>query len=355
MSLITSYETLQSKGKIKIDAPQRMVLGKLDILAQSLNSQKPQNFLEKFFGAKNNVPRGLYIWGEVGRGKTMVMDLFYACIENPKKRRVHFHAFMQEIHKLRATLKSNDVISTIADGVAQQASVLCLDEMQIADIADAMIIGRLFEALQLRGVCFVTTSNLPPDQLYKDGLNRNLFLPFITKLNAQLDVVHLGDGIDYRLGRMASRQTYLTPLSTETDAEIMAIWNELTDDAEGEPLDLEILGRKLHVPKTAHACASFTFAELCENPLAAPDYLALARNFRTIFVQHIPALKANQRNETKRFILMIDSFYDAKTKLVISAEVPAEKICVSGPHRAEFLRTASRLQEMQSASWWKTT
>ena len=355
MSLITSYESLQSSGKIKIDAPQRLVLSKLDLLAQSLNTKTPQGFLAKLLRTKTIRPQGLYIWGEVGRGKTMLMDLFYASITNPKKRRVHFHAFMQEIHKLRATLKSDDVISALADGIAKQASLLCLDEMQIADIADAMIIGRLFEALQARGVCFVTTSNLPPDQLYKDGLNRNLFLPFITKLNAQLDVVHLGNGIDYRLGRMASHQTYLTPLSPEIDTEMLAIWNDLTDGAAGEPLDLEILGRNLHVPKTAHACASFTFAELCENPLAAPDYLALARNFRTIFVQHIPALKASQRNETKRFILMIDSFYDAKTKLIISAEVPPAQICKAGPHRAEFLRTASRLQEMQSASWWKTT
>lgn len=355
MSLNTNYEALLLSGKLKVDAPQHAVLQKLENLSALLNAQKRRSVFSKFLRAKQSTPRGLYIWGKVGRGKTMLMDLFFTSIKTSKKRRVHFHGFMQEIHSLRAALKSDDVISDIADGIAASTSLLCLDEMQICDIADAMIIGRLFEALQARGVCFVTTSNLPPSELYKDGLNRNIFLPFIAKLNIELDVLHLGDGRDYRLGRIASKRTYITPLGSEADAEMAALWNELTDGADGTVQELEFLGRTLHVPYAAHSCAWFSFAELCEAALAAPDYLAIAKNYRTIFVKHIPVLKASQRNEAKRFILMIDTFYDAGTRLVASAAAKPELLCPTGQHRAEFLRTASRLQEMQSASWWKAT
>jgi cell division protein ZapE len=353
MTLNQSYERLMRGGTIKPDQAQRLVLEKLALLADQLNAQNDKpNIFVRLFG-KNLPPRGLYIYGDVGRGKTMLMDLFFASVENPKKLRVHFHAFMQDVHAKRAASKSNDVISDIANDIAARAKLLCLDEMQVSDIADAMIIGRLFEALEQRDLCFITTSNLPPDQLYKDGLNRQLFSPFITKLNASLDVINLANGTDYRLGRMASRQTYITPLGKKADAAVTAIWNELTDNAIGLSQDLKILGRKLHVPQAAHGCARFSFSALCEKPLGAPDYLALTKHFLTIFIDSVPALKASQRNETKRLILMVDTFYDAKTKLVISAAAPAAKLCIAGPHRAEFLRTVSRLEEMQSASWWK--
>ncbi len=347
---------LPSYDVVTLDAAQQSVAQRLHNLSAVLNHSNPvSGFFTSLFRVKLIAPRGLYIWGNVGRGKTLLMDQFYASVKNPKKLRVHFHAFMQDIHAKRARLKSDDVISELADGIAAHTKLICLDEMQISDIADAMMIGRLFEALQHRGVCFVTTSNLPPDGLYRDGLNRQLFLPFIAKLNADLDVLHLADGRDYRLGRIASKRTYITPLSTEADAEMAALWHELTDGAEGMAQELEFLGRALHVPYAAHGCAWFSFTELCEAPLAAPDYLALAKNFRTIFVKHIPVLKATQRNEAKRFILLIDTFYDAGTRLVVSAAAKPEAICPTGPHRAEFLRTASRLQEMQSASWWKAT
>jgi cell division protein ZapE len=346
-----SYEALLRDGKLSADPKQHAVLKKLDALARHLN-QTSETFLSKIFQRKTQTPRGLYIWGDVGRGKTMLMDLFFASIKNSKKRRQHFHSFMQDIHAKRATMKSDDVIGDIATDIARNANLLCLDEMQIADIADAMIVGRLFEALDNRGVCFVTTSNLPPNLLYKDGLNRHLFLPFINKLNASLDIIELGRGQDYRLGRMASRQTYMTPLGKNAEADMQAIWDDLTDCAEGESQDLELLSRKLHVPRAAHGCAAFSFAELCERPLAAPDYLALAKNYRTIFIANVPILSAIQRNETKRFILMVDSFYDMKTRLVLTAQAPAAKLCTTGQHKTEFQRTASRLQEMQSASWW---
>jgi cell division protein ZapE len=354
MKLKHSYDLLLSEGKVKPDSAQSYALAKLTRLAGQINTQTARSsLLQRLFNPAPKKPRGIYIWGEVGRGKTMLMDLFFASVENIPKRRVHFHAFMQDVHARRTRSKSDNVISEIADEIAAHSKLLCLDEMQISDIADAMIIGRLFEALEQRNVCFVTTSNLPPDQLYKDGLNRQLFLPFIAKLNASLEVVHLKNGLDYRLGRMASRQSYITPLGTKADIAMAMIWSDLTDSSIGQSREIEILGRKLHIPNAAHSCARFTFAELCEQPLAAPDYLALSENFRTIFVSNVPALKANQRNETKRLILMIDTFYDAKTNLVVSAAVPAAKLCTAGPHRAEFLRTISRLEEMQSASWWK--
>jgi cell division protein ZapE len=355
MNLVEKYNTLIRNGTVKSDDSQLALLAKLSTLADQLNqtTATPQNFIAKLLNPKAASPRGFYVWGDVGRGKTMLMDLFFAALKTPKKQRIHFHAFMQNVHAQRANHTSHDVIAEIADAISAKAQILCLDEMQIVDIADAMIIGRLFDALEKRGVCFVTTSNLPPDELYKDGLNRQLLLPFIAKLNSKLNVVSLSHGIDYRLGRLASRQTYITPLGKKTDAEIQTIWNDLTDGAKGQPQDISLLGRTLHVPHAAHACARFSFSDLCEKPLAAPDYLALARNFRTIFIEHVPVLIATQRNETKRFILMIDTFYDMKIKLVVSAAAPASALCKAGQHRFEFHRTASRLQEMQSANWWK--
>jgi cell division protein ZapE len=356
MELQTSYNQKIAAAVLQPDLAQQIVLKKLQQLAALLNQNTTQtNFLARLMRPKQVAPRGLYIYGDVGRGKTMLMDMFFASVKNPLKRRQHFHAFMQDIHAKRAKLKSGDVISDLAEGIAEHAKLLCLDEMQISDIADAMIIGRLFEALQQRGVCFVTTSNLPPDQLYKDGLNRHLFLPFITKLNADLDVVHLGDGRDYRLGRIATRQVFHSPLGKEADIEMNQLWDDLTDGYSGEPTELAFLGRKLRIPLVAHGCARFAFSDLCEKALAAPDYLAIAQNYKTVFIDHIPIMKAGQRNETKRFILMIDTFYDAGTRLVGSAAAKPELLCPAGQHKAEFLRTASRLQEMQSASWWKTT
>ena len=351
MRLLQTYERLIDSGKAKPDAAQLHVVAKLATLSDQLNqSPRPANILKRLFAHRPKPTwRGLYIYGEVGRGKTFLMDLFLNSVINVPKHRIHFHAFMQDVHAKRATTKSKNVIADIADELSSKAKLLCLDEMQISDIADAMIIGRLFEALDARGVCIVTTSNLPPDNLYKDGLNRQLFIPFIEWMNEHLDVIHLGDGVDYRLGRMASRKTYLVGKHA---SEMNEIWNELTDHSAGESIAIDVLDRKLIVPKSAHSCARFSFAELCENPLGAPDYLALARNFRTIFIDDIPVIKASNRNKAKRFILMIDTFYDSKIKLVISAVAAPEKLYPVGPHKAEFARTVSRLNEMQSASWW---
>jgi cell division protein ZapE len=353
--VLDSYGRRVAAGSVKSDPAQRLVAERLDVLATALDAQPAPGGLFGLFKKAPPPPKGLYIHGEVGRGKTMLMDLFFAEASTQPKRRVHFHAFMQDVHaRLHAARQSQvqDAIAPVAKSLAQSARLLCLDEMQITDIADAMIIGRLFEGLLAAGTVIVTTSNLKPQDLYRDGLNRQLFLPFISLIASRLDVVSLDSRTDYRLGRVKGHETFLTPISPETDAKLQDLWQRLTDTDRGEAVEIDVIGRKLHVPQAAHGCARFSFADLCEKPLGPPDYLALAHNFRTVFVEHIPALGPERRNEAKRFVLMIDTFYDAQVRLVASSEKPPEGIYPAGDHAFEFGRTVSRLKEMQSASWW---
>jgi cell division protein ZapE len=354
MDMLADYRARVADHRLQRDDGQAEIVERLARLAADLTASAPTKpgLLSKLIKRKPVEHRGLYLFGDVGRGKTMLMDLFFENVAGWPKKRVHFHAFMQDIHKARAQHKT---IEQIADDVARDAKLLCLDEMQIVDIADAMIIGRLFEAMQQRGVVLVTTANLPPDGLYKDGLNRDLFLPFIAKLNQELDVVEIASSKDYRLGRVRAHNTYLHPATAENRVMFNALWRDLTDGAMGKADVLEVLGRKRFVPKAAHGCASFTFFELCGEALGPPDYLAIAAAYRNVFLSGVPRLKAQQRNETKRFILMIDSFYDAKTRLVILADDKPENLFPKNQHAFESQRTVSRLKEMQSASWWGKT
>jgi cell division protein ZapE len=301
MDLLSAYNQKIASQEWQSDAAQGAVIGKLANLQAALAAlpQGKPGWFDRWFPSPKTAPRGLYIYGEVGRGKTMVMDLFFEQVKDYPKKRIHFHGFMQEVHKARAQLKT---IEQIAEDFAAKAQLLCLDEMQIVDIADAMIIGRLFEALHGRGVVLVTTANLPPDGLYRDGLNRDLFLPFIAKLNLELDVVSLDSLKDYRLGRVRAQNTYLCPATAENRVHFNALWHHLTDGAMGKAEVLDVLGRKRFVPKAAHGCASFTFFELCGEALGPADYLAIAGAYRNIFMSGVPRLKAHQRNETKRFI-----------------------------------------------------
>jgi cell division protein ZapE len=354
MDMLQAYRARLLDHQLQPDEGQAQVARKLAELCEVLNTapQHKQTALSKLFGKPQQSPRGIYIYGDVGRGKTMLMDLFFESVDGWPKQRIHFHAFMQDVHKSRAQKKT---IEQIADQLAKDATLLCLDEMQIVDIADAMIIGRLFEAMHERGVVLVTTSNLPPDGLYKDGLNRDLFLPFIAKLNECLNVVSLDSMKDYRLGRIRADNTWLYPASADNRVIFNAHWQSLTEGAPGRTDVLEVLGRKLTVPKVARNCASFTFFELCGEPLGPADYLAISSAYRTVFISGVPKLKAHQRNETKRFILMIDSFYDARTRLIILADGPLDSIFPKNQHSFESGRTISRLREMQSASWWGKT
>ncbi len=351
VTLAEAYAAKVMAGELKNDAAQAAVVEKLELLAAQLGGQA-NRVLSKWFGKAANAPRSLYIHGEVGRGKTMLMDLFFETVEVSSKRRIHFHPFMQEVHQRRAKTTAANIIQVIAREISAEARLLCLDEMQVTDIADAMIIGRLFEALLANGTVIVTTSNLPPDGLYKDGLNRNLFLPAIAMMQEKFDIVSLASDRDYRLGRLKGRDTFITPLGAAATVAQQRIWQDLTETERGEPLEITVLGRTLHVPEAAHGCARFTFAAMCEAPLGPADFLAIANNFQTVFLTGIPALKTAQRDEAKRFVLLIDTLYDARRRLVATSAKDAGAIYPKGDRRFEFGRTTSRLREMQSASWW---
>jgi cell division protein ZapE len=355
--LIEDYNIRVARGELRSDECQLAVLQHLNRLGQQISEERAKGWIPRFRG-KKSIPkiRSIYIWGPVGRGKTHVMDLFFSSVPVPAKRRVHFHAFMrdvhQRLHEARKIHASSDAIQKVASDLARDIRLLCLDEMQISDIADAMIVGRLFETLLASQTVIVTTSNQPPKDLYKDGLNRALFEPFIALLESRFEVVELGGPVDYRLNRVKAHESFLTPLGPETDRKLQELWERLTDTTRGTPEAIPLLGRVLKVPQAAKACARFSFADLCEAPLGSPDYLALAQSYGTIFVEHIPVLDRSKRNEAKRFILLIDTLYDQKVRLVASSEALPEGIYSGGDHAAEFQRTVSRLREMQSAGWW---
>jgi cell division protein ZapE len=357
MGMRVEYEDRLRSGQLKRDAAQAEVVGRLEALLQALSEREKRNgFLAKLLNGSSSDPKGIYLWGGVGRGKTMLMDGFFAAAAVGRKRRIHFQAFMQDVHARLHTARkahsASDAIIKVAREIAAEARLLCLDELYISDIADAMIVGRIFEHLIEAGTVVVTTSNVPPSGLYKDGLNRDLFVPFIALIEEKLEIVELGEGVDYRLGRVKGLETFITPLGPVADAKIQELWERLTDTVRGRPATLDLLGRRLVVPEAARGIARFSFAQLCEAPLGTPDYLALAKAFKVVFVENIPVLDAPARNAAKRFILLIDTLYDRHARLVASSAMPPREIYSGNNHQQEFNRTASRLEEMQSASWW---
>jgi cell division protein ZapE len=346
LTLIARYHEALARSELRPDAAQAAVARRLQDLQQELTRRR------WFFTAP---VRGLYIWGDVGRGKSMLMDLFFEGVSRPRRRRVHFNAFMAEvherIHRERQRAGHDDPIPPVARAIARDAALLCFDEFQVGDVADAMILGRLFEQLFARGVTIVATSNTPPDALYEGGLNRQLFLPFIEMIKARLDVVSLNGAVDYRLGQAGGEKVYLTPLGPASDAAMDAAWNQLAGGAAGEAMTLPVLGRSLAVPRAARDVARFSFAELCEQPLAAADYLAIARAFHTVLIDHVPVI--TERNAALRFIILIDTLYDEGVKLVCSAAAAPEALYPSGDEAEAFRRTASRLAEMQGEDYRK--
>jgi len=367
-SISAHYAALVAAGEIERDPAQAALVARLAQLNERLAAHRlarKSSSLGWLFGRRERSEdplMGLYIHGDVGRGKTMLMDLFFEACPVRRKRRAHFHEFMADVHErvhaYRQKLKSGEVagadpIALTADDIANESWVLCFDEFHVTDIADAMILGRLFTSLFEQGVVVVATSNVAPDELYKDGLNRALFLPFIALLEQRMEVVRLDARADFRLEKLAGVKVWHVPADASADRALDEAWRRLALGQEGAPLDIMVRGHVMHVPKAVRGVARFSFAELCEKPLGAIDYLRIAREFHAIVLDHVPVMDYEQRNEAKRFIVLIDTLYDNAVKLVASAAAePADLYRgTEGFEAQEFKRTASRLIEMGSDAY----
>ena len=342
-------------GELRRDPVQMAVAARLETLRNRLetNANRRVGLFAGLFARPVQPPKGCYIWGGVGRGKSMLMDLFAAETAISQKRRVHFHAFMQEVHHAMHEARKRgveDALAPFAEDAIEKLRLLAFDEMQISDITDAMIVGRLFEKLLAGGVVIITTSNRPPEELYKNGLNRALFLPFIASLNERLDVVELASAADYRQHRLAGAQVYFHPART-AKGEIEAIWRDLTCGAAGEVLQLPVNGRTVEIPRFASGVARATFWELCARPLGPGDYLVIAGAARVLILEDIPQLSSGNYNEAKRFVTLIDALYEGHVRLICSAADAPERLYIEGEGSFEFARTASRLREMQAEGW----
>ncbi|MBO9574184.1 MAG: AFG1 family ATPase [Sphingobium sp.] len=360
-TVIACYDQLIAGGELKPDPDQRAAAVRLTQLQEELEAApKKGSVLWRMLRKAPEPVRGVYLWGGVGRGKSMLMDLLRDCLDGPAKRRIHFHEFMLDVHarlrQARAS-ESGDPIPPVASALASEVRVLLFDEMVVNNMADAAIMSRLFTALFEAGVTLVATSNRPPDDLYKDGLNRELFLPFIGLLKEKLDVLSLNGPTDYRLDRLGGRDIWLTPNNDETTARLREIFFRLTDyppeDSAHVPTEELAVpgGRTLHVPKSLKGVAVFSFKRLCAQARGAADYLAIARRFHTVIIVGIPVLGPENRNEAARFVTLIDELYEHKVKLIAGAAAPPMKLYPEGDGSFEFQRTVSRLMEMQSEDY----
>jgi cell division protein ZapE len=362
-NVLRQYRERVDAGLLTNDPVQAEAAELLDDLARRLADPPKGGWF-----SKPEPVRGLYLWGGVGRGKSMLMDLFFEDAAPKAKRRVHFHEFMAEIQDRLDTWRKmpeadrkrspwrvkgagDDPIPPVAKQVAADAQLLCFDEFQVTQIADAMILARLFDQLFSRGVTMMATSNRVPDDLYKDGINRPLFLPFIQHLKERCDIFHLASDRDYRLDRLIAAPVWYAPLGPEADASLEEVWTRLTSGAHAQHVTLTVKGRKLEVSREAAGVAWFTFEELCARPLYSRDYLTIAANFHTIILRGIPQLGADKRNEAARFVALIDALYEAKIKLVASAAAEPETLYPEGDGAFEFERTVSRLHEMRSTDY----
>jgi cell division protein ZapE len=364
----TRYAALIAADKIELDPGQAMLVQRLAALEQRLEERRlarKSSSLGWLFAsrAKAEPPlKGLYIYGEVGRGKTMLMDLFFEASAIERKRRAHFHEFMADVHErvhvYRQEMKNGDAanhdpIQRTAAAIADETRLLCFDEFHVTDIADAMILGRLFTRLFELGVVMVATSNLAPSDLYKDGLNRPLFVPFLLLLEQHCEVVRLDARVDFRLEKLTGMTTWYVPPDAKADAALNAAWHRLVGNAEGALHELVVKGHTVKVPKAAMGVARFGFNDLCAQPLAASDFLKIAHEFHTLIIDHIPVMDYTRRNEAKRFIILVDTLYDHAVKLLASAEAQPQDLytATEGYEANEFKRTASRLIEMRSQAY----
>ncbi len=353
MPVLEDYKRRVAGGALSSDPAQEAAARTLSQLATRLQGWSPK-LKGMLYGRTGPGGKGVYLWGGVGRGKSMLMDMFFDVAPVSRKRRAHFHEFMQETHDAIAHARrsrSGDPIDKVTKRVASETWLLCFDELQVTDIADAMILGRVFEGLFGRGVVLVCTSNRPPADLYKDGLNRQLFLPFIDMLQARCAVTELDAARDYRLERLQAARVWHSPLGAQASAEIDAAWRQLICGEHERGETLMVQGRALHAPRTAAGAARFTFEALCAQPLGAADYLALTRRFHTLVLEDTPKLSPDKRNEAKRFVTLIDTLYEARTKLIIAADGEPGALYPMGDGAFEFARTASRLEEMRSADY----
>lgn len=363
-SVTQFLQTQIASGQLREDAVQQRAAGALDDLLNRLDGYAPKRSL---FGKFDPAPKGLYLWGGVGRGKSMLMDVFFDHLKSEKKSRVHFHAFMQDVHRRIGKWRKldqkqrrakpyhvrgagDDPIAPTAKAIAYKANILCFDEFHVTDIADAMILSRLFTALFERGVVVIATSNREPDTLYKDGLNRQLFLPFIELLKQKLEIFDFDGDVDHRLRKLQRAPVYITPLGKTADESIEGAWIRLTRPATPKKIVLKVQGRELKI-LAAGGTARASFDELCSTALGAADYLALANHFSALVLENVPQMGAENRNEAKRFVTLIDALYETRTKLVLSAAVDPQELYQDGDGAFEFERTASRLIEMQSAEY----
>lgn len=355
--VLNAYDALVAAGELRPDAEQRAAAVRLDALAAALEAPKKAGFLSRLTGRGGNGPRGVYMFGDVGRGKSMMMDLFFANVAVEKKRRVHFSEFMLEVHgriAIERRKEAGDPIAPVAAALAGETRLLAFDEMMVTNSPDAMILSRLFTALLEAGVTMVTTSNRAPADLYKNGLNREHFLPFIALIESRLDVVTLNGPIDYRRDRLGQQNTWLVPNGPEATRDLSAAFFRLTDHEVTEPIpseDITVQGRTLHVPKTLKGVAVFSFKKLCGEARGAADYLAVARRYHTVILVGIPKLGPENRNEAARFVALIDALYEHKVKLLAAADAVPDGLYPEGDGRFEFQRTVSRLEEMRSEDY----
>jgi len=351
-SISTLYDQMIADGRLRPDAAQKAIMPEFDRIRDALLQPVKKGLFRK----TPEPPKGLYLWGGVGRGKSMLMDLFANNLGDIPARRVHFHAFMQEIHAAMHEARKtgvDDAIAPVAKAVSSSVRLLAFDEMQITDITDAMIVGRLFQALFADGVVVITTSNRVPDDLYKHGLNRNLFVPFIEMIKDKMVVHELASPTDYRQDRLAGSPVYFTPVNADSRAQMNAVWDDLTGGEAG-PLTLRVKGRDVVIPRFRNGVGRAKFHALCGQPLGPADYLALADAVKVLMLDDIPSLGRTNFNEAKRFVTLIDALYEARVRLICSAAAKPEMLYLEGEGTFEFERTASRLREMQSEDWGKT-
>jgi len=362
----TRYNALVASGVIERDRAQVQLVRKLDALVAAAATHqlaKKSSPLGWLFGKREaQAPNGLYIWGAVGRGKTMLMDLFFDSLDVEKKRRAHFHAYMADVHERihewrqmlkRGEVTGDDPIRPVAASLAEEAWVLCFDEFAVIDIADAMILSRLFKALFEHGVIVVATSNVPPDDLYKEGLNRTLFLPFIDLIKERMEVAHLAARTDFRLEKLGESPVYFTPADEAARRAMDDIFARLTRRATPKPVKLMVQGHPVEVPAQAMGVARLSYENICQRPLGPSDYIALARAYHTVLIDGVPVIPPDRRDEARRFITMVDIFYERRVKLVMSADAEPEGLfhAETGSEAFEFARTVSRLAEMRSRDY----